>query len=228
MATFLDLARMTGRESGTLPDLSPSSVTGASGREAKVVHWTREYYTQLQNNRSGWKWLVGAFSGTVPAATARVAASTLGITRLGNWLPDRGLYAYRTSDGVEAEGPLCYVDFDDYVRMFERGAPPEPATPYVWAISDTDELCFGPPPDTEHRIRGFYYKTPQILTADSDVPEMPARYHDIIGWGALLLLAGHDEAEVQIAHATAQVASLMSGLEHTQLPKVRLGFGGYF
>lgn len=228
MATFLELARMTGRESGTLPDLTPSSVVGASGREAKVVSWTRQAWTQLQNSRSGWRWMVEPFSGTVPAATARVAAGTLGITRLANWLPDMGLYAYRTSDGVEREGPLTYVDFDEYVRMFERGAPPEPASPYVWSISYTDELCFGPPPDAEHHIRGFYYKTPQVLAADLDVPEMPARYHDLIAWNALILLAGHDEAEVAIAHATAQSEALTCALESAQLPKIRLCAGGYF
>ncbi len=64
---------------------------------------------------------------------------------------------------------------------------------------------------------------PQILAADADVPEMPARNHHAIVWQALIRLATHDEAFDQLPVWQSFLSAHMDELRRTQLPRLRWG-----
>jgi hypothetical protein len=227
MATFLELCQKVARESGTISGTAPASVIGQTDRLSKVVHWTRDAWTAIQNARGSWLWMRREFSGTTSAGIARYTPAAFSLGDHGRWLTDQPLAdyfpmsAYLQSAGANDEGLIQEIPFNLWRTRYDRGIQVN-ARPSSYAVSPLDDLCLGPVPDGTYVIKGEYVKTPQILSANGDIPEMPARFHDAIVWKAVLLLAEHDEANVPMATARANYAELMVALERDQLPRLTI------
>lgn len=223
MATFLELCQQVARESGTVSGVLPSTVISQQGRLAKIVHWTRTAWVEIQNQRADWLFLKDEFEGATTAGTARYTGASFDLDRWAAWdRTEDTLTAYRESDGPAEEGPLLFLPWNLYRRMYGRGVQQQ-NKPVHFSISNRGELCLGPIPDDSYVIRGLYRKSPQILEANEDVPDMPARFHDLIAWYALLLLAEHDEAQMHIAVFLRRYRSLLGELERDQLERVEIG-----
>jgi hypothetical protein len=228
MATFLQLCQQVASDSGTnISGTQPASVTSQTGRLGQIVRWTNEAWRNIQNARSQWRWMRGEFSGQTVAGTQRYASSALGVSsRFGEWVvtdedEDRWT-AYKFTTGVSGEAPLCFVDYDAFYARFLRGST-QSGRPAFFTVGPDNRVIFHPVPDAVYVIRGPYRKSPQDLTASSDTPEMPERFHDIIKLEGLLFLADHDEAPLQqVARWQARLRQRMSDLERDQLPPVRL------
>lgn len=220
--TFLELCQMVSRESGTISGNLPSTTQGQVDRLAKVVYWTQYSWKYIQNKRNAWRWMRREFSGQTSASTARYTPAALGITNLAEWLygSDR-ITIYKTANGAGDERPMTYLPWDDWRIRFNRGLQDE-GYPQFYTISPQNELCLGPTPDGTYTIRGEYRKTPQALSENGDTPEMPERFHEVIAWKGLLLLAEHDEAQLHIAVANERYRDLMGELERDQLPQFSL------
>jgi len=215
--TFLELCQMVSRESGTASGSLPSSVVGQTGRLLKIVSWTASAWTQIQNHRNAWLWMRGEFSGTTTAPTAKYMPASWGLTRHAAWITDDdSATIYLQSAGVADEGPLIHILWKDYRQRFGRGTQVA-GKPTHYAISPAGEFCLGPIPDDVYVVNGEYRKSPQSLTANSDVPEMPARFHELVAWYGLLLLAEHDEGQIHIAMALRRYRDLIGELERDQL-----------
>jgi hypothetical protein len=219
---FLELVQMAARESGTISGTAPAAVTGQSGRLLKFVSWTAQGWTDIQNARSSWRWMRAEFESPLTAGAPRYTAASFSLARWAEWIgePDT-LTLYRQSEGVADEAALGWVDWPRYRATYERGAQTA-NRPVDAAISPAGELCFGPRPDATYIVRGEYRKSPQTLTAGSDTPEMPARFHALIAWKALLLMAEHDEAPLHIGMAIRRHRELMSDLERDQMPRIHV------
>jgi hypothetical protein len=230
MATFLELCQDVARESGTVSGSQPSSVAGQTGRLAKVVNWTAQAWTLIQNRRNGWRWMRKEFTGDTIASTARYTAASFNITDLARWHVDNAatgelpVSIYRQSTGAADEGSIVYVSWPVWRARYGRGAQVT-NRPVEYTISPSGELCLGPVPDDAYVINGEYWKTPQVLSANADVPECPERFHDIIVYRALMLLAGHDEASTTYAEAMANYTQMLADLERDQFEQVSLGGG---
>lgn len=225
MATFLELAQKLARESGTVSGNLPSSVVNQTGRLAKIVHWTADAWQVIQNRRNAWLWMRGEFEGTSTAGAGRYTAASFGIERWAEWIiePDT-VTLYKQSAGIADEGPILYLPWHLYRRLYERGVQNE-NRPIHFSVSPAGEFCLGPKPDGAYVIRGEYRKTPQRLVANEDVPEMPARFHDAIVFQALLLMAEHDEGGIHMATAMRRYREIMGDLERDQLPRIEIGAG---
>jgi hypothetical protein len=108
--------------------------------------------------------------------------------------------------------------------MYDRGVQTQ-GRPVHYSISKAGEFCLGPVPDDAYVVRGEYRKAPQILAANGDIPEMPARFHEVIAHYGLMLLAEHDEGNLHIAVAMRRYRELMDDLERDQLPTLEIGAG---
>src|SRR3546814_7801025 len=73
-----------------------------------------------------------------------------------------------------------------------------------FSVAPHRKMCVGPKPDKEYKLRAAYWRKPQMLAADDDVPICPEAHHAIIVWRALMLLSGHDEATFALADAQAK------------------------
>lgn len=222
MATFLDLCGKVARESGAA-GRPPASVIGQTGRAEKVVEWVRTAWEDIQNAKPDWLFMQGQWSGDLVDGTATYTAASFGITRFGEWLVDTPGYRpttiYDPAIGRSDESRLNYVSWQYWRNSYDIGHHDE-QRPVVYAISPDGSISFGATPDKAYKVRGEYRKTPQVLAANSDVPDMPVRFHDVIVWKALILMADHDEA--QFARETAQLKyrELMTAMTRDLLPRI--------
>ncbi len=214
---------MVARESGTISGVLPISVTGQTGREAKVIYWVNEAWNQIQNDKDTWRWMRGEFDGAISASSQRyTGAGSFSLTRWAGWITDNDtMTIYPTADGVAYETPIGPIPFANYRAMYERGTRTAGA-PVVYSVSDANELCFQLP-DTAYTVRGMYRKTPQDLTANADIPEMPVRFHNLIAWDALILLAGADESISHMQIFQQRATRLRGDLMRDQLPQISIG-----
>ena len=221
MSTYLQLCQKVARDSGTVSGTSPTSVEGQSGRLLKIVSYVADAWDLIQNLHTDWFWMQKEFSATITSASARYSATDLSITDWSEWtLPDEHgnnrLTIYKTSLGVSDEHSINYIQFHDYLRKYERGSQTA-ATPQEYSVSPDGKLCFGPIPDANHTVKGRYRKTNQTLSANGNTPECPSRFHNIIAYRALLLLAEHDEAPFPVAAEIGKYKEMLHSLELSQL-----------
>lgn len=220
---FLALAQRVARESGTVSGTLPSSVTGQNGRLDKIVGWTDQAWQDIQNARNAWRWMRADFEDTTAAGAGRYTAASFNLPRWAAWITeDDTVTLYKQATGVSDEGPLAFLPWDLFKRTFDRGEQTNDR-PRYFSVSPAGEFCLGPTPDDTYVVRGEYRKNPQTLAANTDEPEMPARFHEAIVWGALILLAEHDEAQFHLATWTRRYRSIMGDLRRDQLPEITLG-----
>ncbi len=227
MSTFLQLCQGVTRESGTFTGTTPTAVTSQSGRLLKVVNWTAEAWQIIQNLHNAWRFMRTEFtlSDTITIAnTARYTPAAWNITDHAEWIFEQELISmYKTATGVSDEGNLIPILWHEFRRMYTKGT--QTATrPVHWAISPANQFCLGPKPDAVYTVNGEYRKTSVIMDANTDEPDLPVRFHPIIIWKGVLLLAEHDEAPPDaMITANRKYAEYLGGLERDQLPQIRIG-----
>ena len=227
---YLDLVRRVSAESGTLPDaMMPTTVAGIEGRPALIAGWVRQAWRDIQNRRSHWRWMQAEWQGTLSAGVQKYTPAALGIDRFGEWVhadedcvPTTTLYRGAPSD----EGRLRVLPWQSFYTRFLRGVAPQDR-PGWYAQDGEGRLVVAPVPDDTYTIRGLYRKAPQDLAADADTPEMPERFHDLIVYRSLLMLATYDEAGNQVSMWDMRAREIMSDLERDQLPAVTVPLGAF-
>jgi hypothetical protein len=227
MSSFLELAGDVALLSGAAS--APPAVTGQTGRLAKVVAWTARAWELIQLANPNWSFLRSEWSAALIPGEHSYSAADLGIfDRFGELIGDHGSYRpvtlYDPDIGVEDEAPLEQISWEAWRTRYGRGGQ-APDRPTTYAIAPDQGLRVGPAPDRAWLVRGEYRKAPQLLAADGDVPDLPARYHQIIVWKAILLMNEHDEAVQGVALAEREYAPLLNHLQRDHLPVIAVRGG---
>jgi hypothetical protein len=227
---FLALCQMVARESGTISGTLPTSVVNQTGRLAKIVGWTASAWQKIQTDRNAWLWMRQEFTGDTIAGTTRYTPAAWNIDDLARWIIDQvdaGEYPvslYLTATGVADEGVITYLPWPEWKARYGRGAQ-DANRPTHYTVTPANELALGPVPNDVYTVRGEYMQLPQTLSANDDVPNLPAQYHEAIAYRALMLLAGHDEAPTTYAEAKSNYDRLMAEVERDFLPQWSIGGG---
>ncbi len=228
MSTFLELTQDVARESGTVSGTNPTAVASQTGRLLKIVEWTAQAHVMVQNLHADWRWMQKTFSGTTTAGTAKYTAASWSVDDLRDWLRDDRETGYMpqtiylTTTGVSGEGALREISWQQWRTTYGRGSQTN-NYPSEYAVSPAGEFCLGPIPDDDYTINGEYRQSAVVLAADGDTPGMPAAFHQIIVWQAIMMLAEFDEAPEQRAAAVIKYNALLEDLQRNQLPIVSLG-----
>ena len=205
-----------------LPGSAPSAVTGQSGRAADLVRWTAEAWNDIQRDKdSRWKWMRSDWTLNTVDGTQSYdsddcddVADGATISRFLAWdLDDENPpFIYLVSDGVATERELPLAQhWNDFRSLYVR-ATHTAAAPAQMSVDPADALFFGPTPDDIYRISGSYWKSIQELVADGDVPEMPANYHMLIVYRALLKYAYNIVGQEILARARTEGTPLYDAL----------------
>jgi hypothetical protein len=205
-------------------------VLNQTGELERVVAWVKNAYVDLQNQQPNWRWMRSEFSVQTVANVDSYAYDAAGvidsisaaaIDRFARWW-DEEFQIYLTSAGIGGRHYLPYNSWDLHRQVWHTGSP-NAGYPSEVSIDPRDKLRLGAKPDAVYTLTGEYQKSPQILAADADVPEMPGRFHQIIVTRAMRRYAAfHAAPEVDVA-ADRIEGPLVLALEIDQLPQPRYG-----
>ncbi len=228
--TYLAICHDTRREC-RVAGTGPSAVTGQVGRLADLVAWVAQAYTEIQEAKD-WNWLRSTFTVNTVAnddtyaytdcTDSRLSAT---ISRFSRWWLERcnepNVTIYLTSAGVGGENYLPPIAWTDFRERYKRGTQTT-GQPIHITIDPQNNLVLGPKPDAVYTINGEYQMSPQILTADADVPEMPARFHSLIMYRAMEKYGASNNAQEVFQRGGYEGGRKMRNLERDQLPPVTL------
>jgi len=230
MANFLELVRQLAEVDGSIDRAAITSVVDQVGRPGKMVNFVNRAYTNIQNSRRDWGWLTEDFEATLIPGTAIYTPASFNLTRFSNFIRDDDDNGYMPlslrddSIGLSDEHEVEQITYQHWRTLYGRGDQSSDYwnRPVTWSVTPKRELAFGPYPDAAYVIRSQYQKGPQTLAANSDIPEMPTRFHDLIVWEAHRLLLIHDGAFADSQFPTMEMATLRQELECDQLPEVKV------
>lgn len=228
MSTFLELCQEVARESGTMTGGASSigSVVNQTGRAGNIVKWTANAWRAIQTMRPTWKWMTGQFEAALTIGQQGYTGANLGLDRHAAFVADnkmKRVSLYDPAIGYSDEGYLAVIPYRDFYPVYQVGSNRSTSDkPQVAAIADDGRLLVWPTPDKAYMLRGWRRLTPQVLAADTDVPECPEAFHEIIQWRTLLYLGQYDEAVTQFPFWNVEFRRLLSLLEQDQLPIIEL------
>lgn len=222
MSTFLQLCSSLRREAG-ISGSGPTTVLSQSGEMLRVVEWVKAAYEYVQNLHPNWSFLRTEFALNTATGTATYEKDSGDIEDLGEYKSD-SLRIYKVAIGVSDEQELEYVPWDQFRTVYIRSTSGTlQARPTLYSIKPDQSLMFWPIPDAVYKVTGEYFKAAQTLTADTSVPIIPAAFHNIIVWKALMLYGAYAGSQEAYAHGQNEYRAALSKLVLNQLPKV--GFG---
>jgi hypothetical protein len=229
MSTFLEICQDVARESGTAgTGVVPTSVTSQTGQLLKIVNWVERAWTNIQNRERNWRFLEAEFSGPTVASQRFYTAAEMGIsTRFGSWVSGddemhNPVTFYETAVGESDERRLYWCGWREFrsERMIGEDVV---NTPSVYTIAADNTIGFDAVPDKVYTVKGLYRKAPQVLAADGDIPECPARFHDVIMYRALMFLAADEETPIQYNGWRDEYTEIYGRMKRDQRPLMRFG-----
>lgn len=214
---FLQLCQRLRSKAG-IAGTGPATVVNQAGELGRVVDWITEAYEDIQDKRADWDFLRLDFSFNTVAATSTYAKST--VSNLANWKKD-SVRIYQTT--VNDEQFLYFKEWDEF-RDFRLFGPTASATgrPIEFSIKPDKSLVLWPIPDGIYTIRGEYYRTAHVMTANTDEPLFD-RYQMAIVFNALMRYAEYVAEPGVYASAQKEYGRLINKLELDRTSEIGTG-----
>jgi len=198
---------------------SMSTAYGATGYQATLAKAVINAWIDIQNLRREWRFM--RKSVTFNTVTSQYEYTLTNIFGPGNpqdialWVP--GMVYYASGD---ANMPLYMYEYDAY-KHYDIAAQSN-STPYVYAADPIDRHLYINPPDGIYSITAHYWRTPQILSANTDTPVLPVQFHRAIVYRAAADFAAFmgnvNEYQVYTQKADSMIGSIM----RTEVPAKRV------
>lgn len=204
---YLALCKRLRQEAGYSGN-GPASVDGQAGEMQRVISWIADAWLEIQTMRKDWRFKLSPFSITMAEGETRSLVS----------LDMRDLQA-ESIVVIREDGSKTYpllVSIEE-IRKRRRESTSPQTYPFLVAEQDGYIEVF-PDVGESIAIEGEYYRKPDVLTDNTDVPDLPEMFHMVIVWGALMQLASYDEAGNLYQRAADNYAKLLSTLNGEQLP----------
>lgn len=207
-----------------------TTVQNLNGELLRLRNWIRDAWQELQQERSDWRFMKKPFSFVTEAGVQRYPLSVVqdvnGSIDIDRFKQDSFSIDPPTDTDRMQEQPLGMMAYDHFRNMYIVGYPvTDPGRwqrPMTATIDDDKSIAFGPCPDLAYTIRGECWINPQILDADTDVPIMPAKYHNVIVYRAMKKYAGFESAnDVRVRSVQEGTAPELT-LFNEQLPPVTI------
>lgn len=205
MSTFVELAQELRRLCG-IQGSGPTDVETATGIELELANYIKNAWIDIQTHPKQWRWMIRDWyqSGTTPLQTADDTNDYViqtGVDMVEAIMIDT-FRSYFTATGTTDRQRMLYVAY----RKFQNAYSVVTAAnerPIMVTRTPNDRLRFHPQPDGIYSIEFEHFKTPQILVTNTDVPEMPARHHQLIVYEGLKRFGNITDAPELIRSAEA-------------------------
>lgn len=227
---YLGLVQRTWLESGasgTSP--GPSTVVSQTGEYARLVTWVNAAWQDIQTAHQDWDFLRASASFTTVANTSiytlgAPAAGTVGVTAatFGMWARDTGR-CYLTATGTSDEQDLAYIPYDAWRDSYLIGALRSTnVRPSVVSISPAHGLAL-PPTLAGYTVTMDYFTAPVDLAVDADIPALPAQFHMVIVWKALMMYGAYEAAPEVYQRGDIEFKKLMTRLTTDRISELTWG-----
>jgi hypothetical protein len=215
---FLQLAQRLHRETGRSGS-GPASITGASNEHLRLFDAIADAnrVIELKAERYDWKWMRKLLPSTASTDLVSLAytGATLGAADFGRWRRPSESGGDDLEYTVKAYLPsaptnVWQLDFLPYeaFRFSYYDTEQAAGNPRHWSISDAEELLIGPKSSEVHRVKAAYRAGVAALEDDGDTPTLPADFHMIIVWRALIDMGTFDAASEVLARAQRNFAEM--------------------
>ena len=173
--TFLELINAVLRE---INEVEITTVSSTRGIQTSVKDFINKSQRDIINSEIEWPFTVVSQSFTTTAGTAEYARESNAKT------VNYDSFTVQESAST-AEKKLRYLSFNEYLdRRNEADTNPDTgsrAVPEFIYKTPDQKLGLSPVPDeSTYTVRYYYYKTVSDMTANTDTPTIPERFHDVI------------------------------------------------
>lgn len=206
---YLQLVQALHRESGAAGN-APSAVTNQTGEALRLVNWVKSANLYVQNLWVNWKFLRETYSQALTPSTNTLSAPA----DLGMWDTD----TFRLTEVGETDSSSILAA--EYEDVKGEEVDDTAGTPWRATVMPDGSLRFEGTPDAADTFTADYYRVPDEteLTANTDTPTIPARFHDVILGRALILYANFEGAEEIRKQGVEIYTDYLARLENSQLP----------
>jgi len=196
-----------------------SATTSQSGMAEKVVEWVNLSWLEIQGLRQ-WDWMYAAMSS---ATTSTDTTDYAAPSDIGHWDLD-AFKIYETSLGVSDQGFLKFKPWDEFETAHGLGTSDSGKPSVVTIVPWNKYIRLEVPPDSSgYTIDGYYWKTPTELSGDSDEPETPDAFEQLIIYKTMMHVADFEESDRMMRSAITNYERIMAQVMGSELPDMRIG-----
>lgn len=221
MSTYLQLVTDLRTECGVSG--TNTTVVNATGEWGRLCKWIRDAWVEIQEAETQWEWMRKSTSFNTTVNQGEYTAVQAGVTNFGVW-KERSFRLYLASAGVGTEQKIGYKDygiFRDYYLLASRKTTY--SRPIEITVSPSKTLILGLAPNDIYTVSGEYYQAPIVLAADTDTPDMPAKFHNAIVHKAKMKYGTFEAAPEVYNAGKDDLAPFMTRIRREQLPQMRRG-----
>ena len=222
---YLALVNALRAECGVSGSTLTTLQTPTSLEAVRMNNWIATAWETIQTLREDWQFMRQPFSFTGIASQQSYApgAYPVSLTSFGNWKRD----SFRCSTVGLNNGDeqlLNFLPYDRFRNLYQYGQMRSVTQrPVVVSVDPQKNLLLGPKPDVAYVINGEYYTAPVTLSADADTPTMPARYHRMIVYLAMMYYGGFEAATEVYQRGENEYKRTLAQLQIDQLPTMMSG-----
>jgi hypothetical protein len=218
---FLDLCKRAHTESG-LSGAGPSTVIGQTGVTARMIRYVEREWRRIQGLHDHWYFMRNQVSVSTVIGQREYDPAV-------DWLIDDFDLPYTdTFKFTDNTGKLRFIDWNTWTASnYDVASVVQPGKPGAFTWSPQLEIITDRNPDAAYQIQLEYHRAPQSLVMDTDVPIMPARFHDLIVYAAVMRFAKFDKDMELLQTATTDYEEWLSKLENSQLPAIQFAKSRY-
>lgn len=197
-----------------------TTVQGNLPREIeRLKKWVVTAWEEAQLKHPDWEFLRVASSHVIPLHASLLNPAEYAAGSVAEWKIDSFRIA-SDGGGFDASVPISFLDYETW-RITDGLDSNLYSRPNSITVRIKDRaLLVGPSADAQYELYYDYYRTPQVLSADADVPICPARFHMIVIYNAMQMYGRYEAAPEVLADGARNYRRMLAEMEIDQLPAV--------
>lgn len=232
MSTLLQIVNDARSEAG-LASADLGTLQGAlSLEDARFVRWAQREYTRMCAKHRDWQFLrqsfdigplTAAVSQYTPAQVGALGTPTFTAAQFKDWIkPSFRIYS---ASNYGDEMLAAFMPWDQFRNVYlYANMRNTTSRPVAFAIGPDKSLWFGIIPDgTGWHVNGELYLNPTSLSLDTDRPQWPVQFDDLLTFLVLRAYGVFMAAPEVVQRANQEIGPLYAQLCMDQLPMITSG-----
>jgi|SRR3989339_828167 len=204
---FLQICQKVQEKSGIQTKIGSVSTPGLGTIETDIIQSVVTAWSDIQTMREDWKFMRSEVDLTLTTATTTHTVSSIFSDEdvFASWKEDRFLYLFTV---------LQYIPYDRFI-LIDFTTTSEPKT---FTINPSNNDLIFNPVDTSYDITLQYYINIQTLADNTDIPNLPSRFHHLLVYAALLDVTASIGDLISYQRYSLKYSMMVSQLMRSELP----------